>query len=142
MRQHNRSTQSCGSEGSDDDDVSEESEVIKGEDDEMESIRSSHRTSADDMEINDSQFDNQKVKSVDDTQEARDMEGVDFVAVSDLKLSTGAATMEEVAVVAGEEWVTGLGTVIRNLRRIGFAALSEEGYASSIYSLLKVSLAL
>lgn len=140
MRQHNRSTQSCGSEGSDDDDVSEESEVIKGEDDEMESIRSSHRTSADDMEINDSQFDNQKVKSVDDTQEARDMEGVDFVAVSDLKLSTGAATMEEVAVVAGEEWVTGLGTVIRNLRRIGFAALSEEGYASSIYSLLKVKI--
>lgn len=112
-----------------------------GEDDEMESIRSSRCTDADDMDINDNPVEDQEAKPMDDTDEARDMDGVDFVVVSDLKLGTGAATVQEVAAVVGEEWVSGVSSVIRNLRHIGFAALSEEGYASAIYSLLKVRLA-
>ena len=141
VRQRNRKPQSGSASGDNEDDASEGSENNNGEDDEMESIRSSHCTSADDMEINENPSENREAKQVDDTDEARDMEGVDFVAASHLKLGTGAATVQEVAAVAGDEWVAGVSSVICNLRHIGFAALSEEGYASAIYSLLKVSLA-
>lgn len=140
VRQRNRKPQSGSASGDSEDDASEGSENNNGEDDEMESIRSSHCTSADDMEINENPSENREAKQVDDTDEARDMEGVDFVAVSHLKLGTGAATVQEVAAVAGDEWVAGVSSVICNLRHIGFAALSEEGYASAIYSLLKAKI--
>lgn len=141
VRQRNRSPRRGSASGDSEDGVSECPEKNNGEDDEMESIRSSHCTDADDMEINDNPPENQEAKPMDDTDEARDMEGVDFAVVTDLKLGTGAATVQEVAAVVGEEWVSGVGSVICNLRHIGFAALSEEGYASAIYSLLKVRLA-
>lgn len=141
VRQRNRKPQSGCASGVSEDDGSEGSENNNIEDDEMESMRSSHCTSADDMEVNENPTENREAKQGDDADEARDMEGIDFVAVSHLKLGTGAATVQEVADVVGEEWVSGVSSVICNLRHIGFAALSEEGYASAIYSLLKVSLA-
>lgn len=141
VRQRNRGPRRGSASGDSEDAVSEGPGKNNGEDDEMESIRSSHCTDADDMEINDNPVEDQEAKPVDDTDEARDMEGVDFAVVSDLKLGNGAATVQEVAAVVGEEWVSGVGSVICNLRHIGFAALSEEGYASAIYSLLKVRLA-
>lgn len=120
---------------------SEKSGNMSGEDDEMESVQS-RRTSGfvDDMEVNGSSYETQKIKPMDDVEGVRDMEGIDYATVSDLRLGAGAATVQEVASMAGEEWVAGVGSVVCNLRHIGFAAMGEEGYASAIYSLLKVGL--
>lgn len=66
------------------------------------------------------------------------MEGVDFVVVIDFKLGIGVVIVQEVVVVVGEEWVSGVGFVICNLCYIGFVVLSEEGYVFVIYFFLKV----
>lgn len=116
----------------------ENQKISSDEDDEMESVHS-RRTSgvAEDMEVNDhgSPSDNPKLKSEDESVQA--MEGINYPGAH-YKLTAGAS-MDEIIGVVGEDWVTGIGTVVRCLRELGFAAMSEDGYASAIYSLLKVT---
>ncbi|CAK9234248.1 unnamed protein product [Sphagnum troendelagicum] len=113
-----------------------------GEDDEMDVALSSHHTSvyADEMDVNGSSHGSRRAMNLNDSDGVRDMELTDYVTNSELKLSVGAASIYEVVTVAGEDWVAGVGSVVNHLRHLGFAAMSEEGYASAIYSLLKVKI--
>jgi hypothetical protein len=113
-----------------------------GEDDEMDVALSSHHTSvyADEMDVNGSSHGSRRAMNLNDSDGVRDMELTDYVTNSELKLSVGAASIYEVVTVTGEDWVAGVGSVVNHLRHLGFAAMSEEGYASAIYSLLKVCL--
>lgn len=140
VKQRNRSPHSSCVSDDNAEGGSESSGNNSGEDDEMESVISSRRTSgfADDMEVNGISLESQKPRPLEDSDGVRDMEGINYVAESDLKLGAVAAAVHEVATVAGVDWVAGVGSVVRNLRHLGFTAMSEEGYASAIYSLLKV----
>jgi anaphase-promoting complex subunit 2 len=113
-----------------------------GEDDEMDVALSSHHTSvyADEMDVNGSSHGSRRAMNLNDSDGVRDMELTDYVTNSELKLSVGAASIYEVVTVGGEDWVAGVGSVVNHLRHLGFAAMSEEGYASAIYSLLKVKI--
>lgn len=107
-----------------------------GEDDDMESVPSSGRTS---MIIDDTESSRSPDKGApaDDDDSAHRMEGIDGSSWSDTKPGVGAA-IEELVELAGEPWVKEVGSTVRHLRELGYTSLSEEGYSSAIYSVLKV----
>ncbi|KAL3697240.1 hypothetical protein R1sor_011316 [Riccia sorocarpa] len=111
-----------------------------GEDDDMESVPSSGRTSTfvEDMDVSGSGSLYDKRTDGDDDPDLQ-MEGIEISEASDLKL--GACTaLNEVVGIVGESWVKEVGEVVKRLRELGFASVSEEGYASALYSLLKVKI--
>lgn len=114
-------------------------EGYPSENDDLESIFSSRRTSGcgEDMEINgsSSSFHTPDGKS-EDPAGVRDMEGIVFPCLNNINAGAGGC-MLKVAQVAGSSWVKKVTSVVRNLQQLGFSAMTEEACASAIYSLLK-----
>ncbi|KAG6547269.1 hypothetical protein Mapa_011205 [Marchantia paleacea] len=129
-----------GGDSDDDEDGANSTCNQSGEDDDMESAPGSSRTSmyVEDMDVSGSGSLYGK-RAVADDDADHQMEGIEISEASDLKLGAGTA-LNEVVEIVGEDWVTEVGNVVRHLRELGFASMSEEGYASAIYSLLKVKI--